>query len=267
MCEANVYLKRGDKEELLMEKVDRITVEGETIFLVSVFGERKMLKARIKEMELVDHRIIMEEIPWEVKATRSKEIWLEPDSKHGHFHPGEEVRFLLYYGYNMQKEEWPNDLELEVYAIVDGETKEVEREKKEGFWIIKLKESKEGLVTACAIAKRGQERLLAKVVIENGHHVHGRLHPAGLPLEIVPSEYRHVHLGEEYEFLVLKDGRPLHQAKVFATYQGVRSANPPHQLTTDERGQGRVMLTAPGNWLFSVQDHDTVSTFTLVKDY
>jgi len=63
MCEANVYIDRGAGEELLMEKVDRI-IPGEenNIFMESIFGERRVVKARIREMELVHHRIILEEV-------------------------------------------------------------------------------------------------------------------------------------------------------------------------------------------------------------
>ena len=71
MCESNVYLSRGGQEELLMESVDRIIpAEDGNIFLESIFGERKIIKARIREMELVHHRIILEEIQNSVVAER-----------------------------------------------------------------------------------------------------------------------------------------------------------------------------------------------------
>ena len=63
MCESNVYLDRAGHKELLMESVDRIIpAEDGNIFMESIFGERKVVRARIKEMELVHHRIILEEI-------------------------------------------------------------------------------------------------------------------------------------------------------------------------------------------------------------
>ena len=95
MCEANVYIDRGAGEELLMEKVDRI-IPGEenNIFMESIFGERRVVKARIREMELVHHRIILEEVK-EATGVRELEIWLEPDTDHGHFHEGEEVSLKL----------------------------------------------------------------------------------------------------------------------------------------------------------------------------
>ena len=63
MCEANVYLLRDGQEQLLMERVDRIIPgEDNTLFMENIFGERKVIKARFRELELVRHRIIVEEI-------------------------------------------------------------------------------------------------------------------------------------------------------------------------------------------------------------
>ncbi|MCR4420156.1 MAG: CooT family nickel-binding protein [Clostridia bacterium] len=60
MCEANAYLLRGGKEELLLESVDRVIPQEEGILLEDIFGRRKLIKARIKEMALVDHKIFLE---------------------------------------------------------------------------------------------------------------------------------------------------------------------------------------------------------------
>lgn len=61
MCEANVYLLKDGKEELVLEAVDRIVPEGNTVLLESIFSEQKRVKARIKEMTLVSHRVVLEE--------------------------------------------------------------------------------------------------------------------------------------------------------------------------------------------------------------
>ncbi len=61
MCEANAYLLKDGSEELVMESVDIIEPEAdETWKLVNLFGERKTIKGRIKQMNLVDHKIIFE---------------------------------------------------------------------------------------------------------------------------------------------------------------------------------------------------------------
>jgi predicted RNA-binding protein len=62
MCEASAYLSRDGEEVLLMESVDIIEPQGENIFrLVGIFGDQKIIHARIKLMNLVDHRIVFEE--------------------------------------------------------------------------------------------------------------------------------------------------------------------------------------------------------------
>ncbi|ADL07355.1 CooT family nickel-binding protein [Thermosediminibacter oceani] len=62
MCEANVYILKDDREELVLESVDKVIPQEEGILLEDIFGKRKLVRARIKEMALVNHRIILEEI-------------------------------------------------------------------------------------------------------------------------------------------------------------------------------------------------------------
>ncbi|WP_434510480.1 CooT family nickel-binding protein [Desulfitobacterium sp. AusDCA] len=61
MCEANAYLQSNDQEVLLMESVDIIEPYEEGLKLVDIFGRQKFVKARIKDMTLLDHRIVLEE--------------------------------------------------------------------------------------------------------------------------------------------------------------------------------------------------------------
>ena len=61
MCEANAYLVNGDREELFIESVDVLRPEGENIYIRDIFGGQRWIKARIKEMNLVQHRIVLEE--------------------------------------------------------------------------------------------------------------------------------------------------------------------------------------------------------------
>jgi predicted RNA-binding protein len=62
MCEANAYLKVDDKEELILERVDKIIPQGEELYLENIFGQRKTIKAKIVEMALLDHKIILEKL-------------------------------------------------------------------------------------------------------------------------------------------------------------------------------------------------------------
>ena len=61
MCEANAYLLQNGEEQLVMENVDTVRPEKDGIYLQDIFGGQRTLKARIKEMNLVDHRILLEE--------------------------------------------------------------------------------------------------------------------------------------------------------------------------------------------------------------
>ncbi len=61
MCEANAYLLKEGKEELIFEDLMILRPEQEDIYLQNIFGEQKRIKARIKEMNLVEHRVILEE--------------------------------------------------------------------------------------------------------------------------------------------------------------------------------------------------------------
>jgi predicted RNA-binding protein len=61
MCEATAYMVNEDGvEELLLADVDVIEPEdGGKIRLVSIYGEQKVLEAKIKSMSLVNHRVVL----------------------------------------------------------------------------------------------------------------------------------------------------------------------------------------------------------------
>ena len=61
MCEANAYVIKDGSEKVIMESVDIIRPEDDGIYLENIFGEPLKIKARIKEMNLVDHRILLVE--------------------------------------------------------------------------------------------------------------------------------------------------------------------------------------------------------------
>lgn len=61
MCEANAYIFKDGKEEIYLESVDILKPEGDSIYLRSIFGEQKLFRGKIKEMSLLNHKIILEE--------------------------------------------------------------------------------------------------------------------------------------------------------------------------------------------------------------
>ncbi len=266
MCEANVYLHRDGQEELLMESVDRIIPgEDNQIFMENIFGERRVVKARIREMELVRHRVILEAVP-EEPVQRHTEIWLEPETAHGHFHPGEAVIIKLNKGYNMQADSQAELKDPKAYIVKPEGTRELELHAHHNQGEINLTEEIDGLAQIYVHEKGEQERYAA-VLVEVGHHHHHGTQPIGLPLEIIPTDYSHARMGENYEIQVLKNGIPLAGAEVKATYSSTKNRDYPHHLTTDETGRAKLFLTARGNYLFSVTDENIISTFTLVKSF
>lgn len=59
MCEANAYLVKDGKEELIMEGVDILRPESESIYIQDIFGEQRWVKGHIKELNLIQHRIVL----------------------------------------------------------------------------------------------------------------------------------------------------------------------------------------------------------------
>ena len=60
MCEANAYLMKEGKEELVLEDITLLRPEEDGLYLQDIFGEEKRIKARLKEMNLNTHRILLE---------------------------------------------------------------------------------------------------------------------------------------------------------------------------------------------------------------
>ncbi|MGC9195427.1 MAG: CooT family nickel-binding protein [Syntrophobacteraceae bacterium] len=61
MCEANAYLLKEGKEQLILEAVDKVESDEGRLKIENIFGEQKVIQGRIRSMSLVDHRIVIEE--------------------------------------------------------------------------------------------------------------------------------------------------------------------------------------------------------------
>ncbi|KLU60222.1 putative RNA-binding protein [Peptococcaceae bacterium CEB3] len=72
MCEANAYLQDTEGEVLFMEAVDIIEPYEDGLKLVDIFGRQKFIRARIKDMTLLSHRIVLEAA--EVRRPASHEV-------------------------------------------------------------------------------------------------------------------------------------------------------------------------------------------------
>ncbi|AGK61609.1 putative RNA-binding protein [Archaeoglobus sulfaticallidus PM70-1] len=60
MCESKVAILKDGKEEIIMEDVVRIEVEGDTVKLFGLLGEMTEVKGKIKLMDMKNHKILLE---------------------------------------------------------------------------------------------------------------------------------------------------------------------------------------------------------------
>ncbi len=60
MCESNAYMLKNGQHQMLMESVGLIRSEPNKVFLKSIFGETLTVDGRILELDLMGHRIILE---------------------------------------------------------------------------------------------------------------------------------------------------------------------------------------------------------------
>ncbi|NOY53736.1 MAG: CooT family nickel-binding protein [Deltaproteobacteria bacterium] len=61
MCDSNAYLLHGDQEELVMESLDFLRQEEDSVLLRDIFGEEKTVRGRVKELHLSRQRVVLEE--------------------------------------------------------------------------------------------------------------------------------------------------------------------------------------------------------------
>ena len=54
MCEATAYLLKNGQEELILKDVDVIEPDGDSVRIVNIFGEQKVLKAEIHSLNLIN---------------------------------------------------------------------------------------------------------------------------------------------------------------------------------------------------------------------
>jgi predicted RNA-binding protein len=60
MCEASAYIIEEDgKEDLYLKDVDIVRPENGKLYLRDIFGEQKVIEAEIKEINLLNHRIVL----------------------------------------------------------------------------------------------------------------------------------------------------------------------------------------------------------------
>jgi len=63
MCQTAVYLVRGGEEVLVLQDVVSVMPERGRIRMVNLFGEEKVVEGRIRQIDLLTHRIIIQSVP------------------------------------------------------------------------------------------------------------------------------------------------------------------------------------------------------------
>ncbi len=62
MCQSSAFMENHGEYVLLMEDIDLLEAKGDSIRLVNIFGEEINIKGKIKNLSLIDHKIIFESI-------------------------------------------------------------------------------------------------------------------------------------------------------------------------------------------------------------
>ena len=62
MCEAHAFVLKNGNEELILENVDQVNLFGDEVKLVSIFGEQKTLKAKLRLYNNTERKIVFEPV-------------------------------------------------------------------------------------------------------------------------------------------------------------------------------------------------------------
>ncbi len=62
MCDLKAYLRKNDKEELLLESVNQVRTEGKEVVLRNLFGEEKRVCGELREVSLIKNRLVVEQV-------------------------------------------------------------------------------------------------------------------------------------------------------------------------------------------------------------
>jgi len=60
MCQSKAYLLRDGAEVLVLDEVSSVAIAGSQITLRPLFGEPVLVNGRIREIDLMSHRIVLD---------------------------------------------------------------------------------------------------------------------------------------------------------------------------------------------------------------
>lgn len=59
MCEAVVFVVRDGERQRVMDDVVSVKPEGSQVLLTNIFGEQKIVTAKVEKVDLMGHEIIL----------------------------------------------------------------------------------------------------------------------------------------------------------------------------------------------------------------
>ncbi len=62
MCDIKAYVRKNDREELLLESVNLIRQEKGEVVVRNLFGEEKKVRGEVREVSLAKNRLIVEQV-------------------------------------------------------------------------------------------------------------------------------------------------------------------------------------------------------------
>ncbi len=61
MCDIKAYVRKKDREELLLESVNLIRQEKGEVIVRNLFGEEKKVRGEVREVSLAKNRLIVDQ--------------------------------------------------------------------------------------------------------------------------------------------------------------------------------------------------------------
>lgn len=59
MCESNVFIEKGDTEELILKDAILIRPDDGSVYIEDILGDSKNIEGRIKFVDLANHKVIL----------------------------------------------------------------------------------------------------------------------------------------------------------------------------------------------------------------
>jgi predicted RNA-binding protein len=60
VCDTTAFVVRSGAEEMILENVDRVELEGDEVTLTNIFGEQQTLSARLRLIDNNEGKLVFE---------------------------------------------------------------------------------------------------------------------------------------------------------------------------------------------------------------